>query len=237
MKNHTLNQIKAYLVLILVAGLYQNFDFSTMWTMPVANVTEEIRTAHARELLGDKYDSSVAARAEQVSTLNMAIYAEVSKRLPKAFKDQAIDVSTAIIDESMKYGFDPVFVMAVIRTESSFNPLAKGGVGELGLMQLRPETAAWIAKINGIVFHDKHELKNPVKNVQIGVAYLSWLRGRFGAHANKYLSAYNMGAGMVRKMYKNDTAPRVYSEKVMKNYRDTYMKLVASSGANLIARN
>jgi soluble lytic murein transglycosylase-like protein len=76
----------------------------------------------------------------------MAIYNEIYNSLPRKFKPRATAVTSMIIKESAKHDFDPVLVLAIIKTESSFNPLAIGGVGEIGLMQIRPETAEWIAK-------------------------------------------------------------------------------------------
>ncbi|MFQ5443881.1 MAG: transglycosylase SLT domain-containing protein, partial [Nitrospinales bacterium] len=45
-----------------------------------------------------------------------------------------------IIHESKKYDYDPLFLTAVIITESSFNNWAKSRVGAVGLMQIRPTT-------------------------------------------------------------------------------------------------
>ena len=44
------------------------------------------------------------------------------------------------------YGLDPLWVAAIVRTESSFDPAAVSPVGARGLMQLMPATAQWLAQ-------------------------------------------------------------------------------------------
>jgi hypothetical protein len=56
---------------------------------------------------------------------------------------------------------------AVVRVESSFNPATIGTVGEIGLMQVRPETAAMM----GFRGSDA-ELARPEINIHYGVTYL-----------------------------------------------------------------
>ena len=41
---------------------------------------------------------------------------------------------------------------AVVRHESNFNPRVTGRAGEIGLMQIKPKTAAWIAERYHIPF-------------------------------------------------------------------------------------
>ena len=62
----------------------------------------------------------------------------------------------------------PAIADAVIRVESSFNPHAVGGVGEVGLMQIRPETAAMLGFSGGVT-----DLFEPETNIRYGVRYLA----------------------------------------------------------------
>lgn len=50
-----------------------------------------------------------------------------------------LSILTLITAYSIQYGLDPKVVTALIKTESQFNRTAIGSVGEVGLMQLRPE--------------------------------------------------------------------------------------------------
>ena len=222
-------------VLVLTALIYQNFDFADGWKINLIPLNEKHRATHAKELLGKYYDGSAAQMVENANSLGMAIFNDVYRNLPKKYKTSAVDVSTAIIEHAEKYEIDPVFVVAVIKTESSLNPMAKGRFGEIGLMQLKPDTAAWIAKKYGIRWKGAKSLENPKTNVILGIAYLNFLRDRFDGHANKYLSAYNMGAKNVCRMYASDRTPHEYSMRVMKNYNSTYRRLAAATTLSLLA--
>ena len=224
-------------VLVLTALLYQNFDFASTWKVNLIPLNERTRAAHARELLGNRYDGSAAQTVENVSALGMAIFNDVYRNLPKKFKSSAVDLSSTIVKEAEKYEIDPVFVVAVIKTESSFNPLARGSHGEIGLMQIKPDTAKWIAEKAGIPWKGAKTLENPSMNVRIGMAYFNYLRESFDGHANKYVTAYNMGALNVRRRYLAGEAPQEYSTRVMKNYNETYKMLSAATTLNLLAGN
>ena len=212
----------------LVILLFQNFDLvSTRVGLYVQSVDEESRVEHARELLGRSYQGSAAEGAEDKNSAQMAlaIYEEFHKNLPKADKWQAAPLANLVIEQSEKFELDPVFVMAVIAQESSFRTKARGPVGEIGLMQLRPETAAWIAKKNHIPFYGAKTLEQPFVNVKIGIAYVAHLREAFDGKANNYVSAYNMGARNVRRMVASRHLPHDYSTRVMKHYKEMYQSM------------
>lgn len=232
-----MNKYSSIALLVLTALIYQNFDFADGWKVNLIPINEKSRALHAKELLGRRYDGSAAQVVEKANSLGMAIFNEVYKSLPKKHRHAAVELTSTILLESEKYEVDPVFVLAVIKTESSFNPLARGGVGEIGLMQLKPDTAEWIAKKYKIKWKGPKTLENPSANVEIGMAYFDYLRNRFDGHANKYVSAYNMGAGRVLRLYASETTPRTYSTKVMKNYSNFYQRLAAATTLSLIAGN
>lgn len=232
-----MNKYSTIALLVLTALIYQNFDFADGWKVNLIPINEKARATHAKELMGKRYDGSAAQVVEKANSLGMAIFNEVYKSLPKKHKAAAVDLSSTILQEAEKYEVDPVFVLAVIKTESSFNPLAKGGAGEIGLMQLKPDTAEWIAKKYGIKWKGPKTLENPSSNVRIGMAYFDYLRDRFDGHANKYVSAYNMGAGRVLRLYASETTPKEYSSRVMKNYSTFYQRLAAATTLSLIAGN
>ncbi|MEZ0391200.1 MAG: lytic transglycosylase domain-containing protein [Pseudobdellovibrionaceae bacterium] len=217
--------------LALTALFYQNFSFSNAWRLDLQTLNEKSRAAHAKELLGKTYQNSPARLVEGSPMLGMAILNEVYRSLPAAHKEAAIDLSSTLLQQAEKYHFDPVFVMAVIRTESSFNPMARGQHGEIGLMQLKPKTAKWIAEKFKLPWYGAKTLEDPSMNVRIGVAYMNYLRGRFNKQAEKYISAYNMGYTKATQMYASETKPQIYSQKVLKNYRDAYRRLAAASVA------
>jgi soluble lytic murein transglycosylase len=206
----------------VLLALFQNF---AMVQPHFKKVNADTRVAHARELLGEHYEASSAHRAEKNKDLNFSIFSTVYENLPIRFKDKAVNVAQVILDEAEFFEVDPIFVLALIKTESKFNPRARGSHGEIGLMQIKPETAEWIAERESIPWKDSSTLEDPVINIRIGMAYINYLRMTFSGSANKYLSAYNMGARNVRRLYASEVRPREYSVKVMRNYEDLYSKM------------
>ncbi|HHX87506.1 MAG TPA: transglycosylase SLT domain-containing protein, partial [Firmicutes bacterium] len=92
-----------------------------------------------------------------------------------------------------KYQVDPLFIAAVIQTESSFNSEAVSPKGACGLMQLMPSTAEWAAGMIGFEQYSPDDLFEPRLNIQIGSWYLSSLQQQFSGNKVVVLAAYNGG--------------------------------------------
>ncbi|MBO1907734.1 transglycosylase SLT domain-containing protein [Microvirga sp. 3-52] len=73
-----------------------------------------------------------------------------------------------IADEAAANGVPPALVDAVVRIESRYDPTAVGSIGEIGLMQVRPKTAALLG-FQGT----SAELAEPRTNLRYGVGYLA----------------------------------------------------------------
>lgn len=191
----------------------------------VASIKQDLRVDHARELLGKRYKKSIVSRFELHAGLEKNIHSTVTARLPKKYKNKATAVTEAIIKEASAHGLDPYFVMAVISGESSFNPLAVGPVGEIGMMQIRPATGAWMAKKVKMKFNGEKTLRDPVANIKLGTAYLAWLREKFDNHSQLYLAAYNMGPKSVKNAVGRNIWPKDYPKHVMKRYLAFYKSI------------
>lgn len=197
-----------------------------IWNREQGAKGHAVRIKHARELLGDEYAHS-AVRATENNThavRNYIVYV-TDHSLKGSWKTQSQKLGSTIVREAYKYGFDPLFIMAVIQTESSFRPEARGTSGEIGLMQLRPQTAEYIAHKFNLVWNGEDTLKDPIKNVQIGAAYLSYLRTAFHAKSRLYLAAYNMGVANVHRHVSGHQIPTVYRNRVLTNYLHFYSDL------------
>lgn len=90
-------------------------------------------------------------------------------------------------------GLDRRLLLAVIRTESGFRPGARSADGAIGLMQLTPATAAWIAGWTGLPPPSAQLLADPGYNVRAGAWYLARLRRAFGGRLAPAVAAYNAG--------------------------------------------
>lgn len=77
-------------------------------------------------------------------------------------------VRAMVEQEVRKTGLPADIADAVVQVESNYNPYTVGGVGEIGLMQIRPQTAAMLG-FRG----SAEELARPEVNIHYGVTYLS----------------------------------------------------------------
>ncbi|MEW5724725.1 MAG: transglycosylase SLT domain-containing protein [Thermodesulfobacteriota bacterium] len=147
---------------------------------------------------------------------------------PKGFRKPAAtgrEYAPVVEKPAQRDGLPQALLMAVIKTESNFNPRALSPKGAAGLMQLMPET--W--KRYGV-----EDPFDPAQNIRAGAAYLKEQFDRF-KELDLALAAYNAGPGSV---VKHGGVPpfeetRKYIEKV-RFYYDHFQKkgdLVSLPGA------
>ncbi len=122
-----------------------------------------------------------------------------------------------IIQESKKYGYDPLFVTAIIITESSFNNWARSNRGAFGLMQILPTTGIVLAVETQLEWKGEPTLFDPGTNIALGTYYFHKLVRRFG-DLRLALEAYNHGPSRLRSYLNKGKIPRFYSKKVFRNY-------------------
>jgi len=201
-------------------------------TQPSPEPTRAMRVNHAQELMGKYYQASVVRQGEKHRRLDRFIKDWTRQSLPMRNKKDAETLAKTILATAKKHDFDPVLLMAVIESESSFNPVTLGGHGEIGLMQILPTTGAWMAREAGVKWRGKKTLLDPEANVKIGAAFLAWLRERFDSHAQLYLAAYNMGQRNVDYALSKDVWPQDYPFRVMNHYVKYYTELKITSKRN-----
>lgn len=187
----------------------------------------EVKTSlnHASELLTPRLRASVSALGKG-DDLRAFILDSVTEALPKSQKAKAFEVARAVIVEANHHHMDPLFLLAVIETESQFNIGARGLHGEIGLMQVLPKTADWLAQRAGLPAG--YDLSEPAINIRVGAAYFAKLRKKFNGVGRRYVAAYNMGTVNVNRLLAASTEPRIYPDKVMGNYRKLYGALTSA---------
>lgn len=120
------------------------------------------------------------------------------QRLPAEHKQDAYRLGTTIMRLSERHMLSPGLLLSVIETESSYRYGVVSKAGAVGLMQLLPNTAQEVAtRYNIRGYKSEEDLTNPVVNMELGVAYIAYLRGRFGNSVH-YLAAYNMGPAALK---------------------------------------
>lgn len=93
-------------------------------------------------------------------------------------------LAACILHFSLLHDINPAVTTAIIKLESNFNPVAVGLVGEVGLMQIRPE----------YVPETKEELFDPCINVKRGTFLLSQAK-KYCKHTvdRTWVNCYNLG--------------------------------------------
>jgi len=87
----------------------------------------------------------------------------------------------------LKHGVNPVLVKSIAYHETGWNPSLVGGAGELGIMQVLPDTAASVG-YNG----PDAGLQDAWTGMDVGTAYLAHQLAKYPDTAQA-VSAYNAG--------------------------------------------
>jgi membrane-bound lytic murein transglycosylase C len=133
-------------------------------------------------------------------------------KLPKnSLAERAKNYTDFAEAESQRFDIPVALIMAIMHSESSFDPHAKSPVPAYGLMQIVPRSAGH--DVNKLVRHidkpmQEKELYIPDVNVETGSAYLNILDKRYLKSIKDPVSrlyctiaAYNTGAGNVAKVF------------------------------------
>jgi soluble lytic murein transglycosylase-like protein len=95
-----------------------------------------------------------------------------------------LELEQAVNRAAQQHHVQPALLLAVIKAESSFNPIAVSKAGAVGLMQLIPETA---------IRHGVRNLYDANDNISGGAKHLRYLLNRFHGNTRLALAAYNAG--------------------------------------------
>lgn len=111
---------------------------------------------------------------------------------------------------------DPLLVASVIRVESKFETHDVSHAGAVGLMQLMPDTAEWVAQqirkqnmgSNQAIEQlpeDAKKLASPQYNILLGSWYLKSLVKQFHGNGAAAIAAYNAGPKRVQTWLRDGT--------------------------------
>lgn len=127
-------------------------------------------------------------------------YATVHPYLGQAVQELRLPLrhEDIIRQQAREKGIDPSLIAAVIHTETHFRP-RESPAGAVGLMQITPATAHYIAQKSGGVRFETGDLASPQINIAYGTYYLRYLLRRFNANVVLGLAAYNGGEGNVEQ--------------------------------------
>jgi soluble lytic murein transglycosylase len=91
---------------------------------------------------------------------------------------------------------DPALIAAVIYAETKFEP-RDSAAGAIGLMQVMPQTASFLARRSGATTFRTSDLGNPRVNIAYGSYYLRYLLDEYHGNLTLALAAYNGGESNV----------------------------------------
>ena len=141
------------------------------------------------------------------------IYSVTINLVPNHLDKRAHKYLGMVRQASRKYGIDESLILAIMQTESSFNPYAVSRSDAMGLMQVVQHTAGKdVFRSQGKSGTPSRSfLFDPASNIDTGTAYLAilnniYLGGLNNPTSRRYavITAYNGGAGSVLRVFSND---------------------------------
>ena len=115
---------------------------------------------------------------------------DLDLRFPTPHKDP-------VMQNADKNKIDPAWIYGIMRRESAFSEDIRSPVGAVGLMQLMPKTAKYIGKKIGVRKVSYRDLSKAENNIELGSAYLSYLRDKYKGHKVLATASYNAGPSRV----------------------------------------
>ena len=173
-------------------------------------------------LAGPSRAEIVSKRAERVNTAMDAL----AELYPAPYRQ-------AILNASKSRKLDPRFILALIRQESVFKPLAKSPAGARGLLQLTMDAAQKYGPGAGLNSLRENQLYQPETSITVGAEYVEHLTKLFPQMLEPVAASYNGGEDNVARWLERAKRPdpgvftaevgfdetKGYVQKVMSNYR------------------
>ncbi|MCU0804673.1 MAG: lytic transglycosylase domain-containing protein [Burkholderiales bacterium] len=133
-------------------------------------------------------------------------------------------------DQAAAQGLEEPWVLGLVRQESRFIQNARSSAGAMGLMQLMPATAKYVAKKNGMQGFTLNRTTDVPVNVQLGTSYLRQVLDDLDGSPVLAAAAYNAGPGRAaRWRAQRPLEGAIYAESIPFNETRDYVKKVMSN--------
>ncbi len=151
----------------------------------IADDSQESVSPLAHHAVGHFLETEIQERIERVSGKTLDMPTRVSR---------SREIALAITEASETYNVDPFLLLGMIEVESRYNVHAVGTQGELGLMQIKPATAQWIAPVTDALFAcDLHAIRC---NIMSGARYMSHIQTRTQKRRAALLETAGLGGAL-----------------------------------------
>jgi membrane-bound lytic murein transglycosylase C len=161
-----------------------------------------------KQVGGDRTRSVLTTPKGEVITITIP--------LAQALPDRSHQYLPLVQRYARKWQTEPALVLAIMETESAFNPLARSHIPAFGLMQIVPASAGRDASLHAYGRErllSGTELCTPQVNIELGCAYLNLLDSRYlravsdpASRLFCVIAAYNTGAGNVARAFSGNTS-------------------------------
>ena len=226
-KEFALSELKGLLGMTILAALRHDPGLAPIMSIDAESYLDD-KLVFSELFKSEKPSSNDIARLAQRLMLRAYVRyqdqiasrgnADLSKKvtyvipLPKSrMRDKAREYLPYVKKYSNEFQIPADVMMAIMHTESHFNPLARSHVPAFGLMQIVPRTAGRDA--SGVLFNKKKLLSagflyKPDNNIRVGAAYLNVLSFRYLKKIENPVSrlycmvaAYNTGSANVARAF------------------------------------
>lgn len=103
-----------------------------------------------------------------------------------------------IQEDALRFGSDPLLVLAIMREESRFDTRARSAAAARGLLQIVLTTARAVGRDLGLPELEGEDLYDPALVIPLGSKYLADLQRDFDGNLLKAAAAYNAGPRQAR---------------------------------------
>ena len=178
-------------------------EYSYLEAIKLDNHIEESNELTKDELKKLTYEDAYKI-GEDVVRKKLAIYKK------KALKDEYRKLAIVI---AKRHNIPPTMFVALIQTESGFNPRSRSHKNAKGLCQIIP------SNYKRLGIKDPYD---PIQNMNGGAKYFKYLSKKFKGNYSLILAAYNAGPGAVIE-YKHNIPPyketQEYVQKVVNKFK------------------
>lgn len=158
--------------------------------------TNRGRRRSRRNRRKNRFFKAIAILVLLLALIGMATAVLMDHLAEKSVQLYPMKYTDLILQNAAQQGVEPAYVAAVVLAESSYNPQAVSSVNAQGLMQIMPDTGAWIAGKFDETYYEGC-LFEPERNIRYGSWLLGYLSRRYDGDKVCSTAAYHSGQGTV----------------------------------------